>query len=348
MPKSGLEQWHVIGPVRALSRSTAEWDAMAGSWTDRRQFVDVLFRRDGQIEETTYHNTDGAPATTVYQYDAEGRLIEAEERFGAAPGRHIWYERDGEGHLTAAYEAQGNRRRLIESVTRDAGGARSSVVYLPGPVVGVDPCYGVEGSEMFYNVPGAVTQTTFCDAADRPLRVEFHDDVRELLSTIEFTRDARGHIVREESRFTGEVPPHMRTAGSTGTNRRQEILDTLRAAFAGNIFLSMTFDRDESGRVVSSTRRHGMLAEDRSDFTYDTHGNVIEQINHDSGHSLGPDETGAIVARNHRDAWWRTRFEYVYDDRGNWTERIACHGIGTEGEIRRTNVEWRRISYWTE
>ncbi len=265
MPTSGLEQWHVVGPVKLLSRSHADWDVTAESWTAPRQFVDVLFGRDGQIEETTYHNTDGAPASTVYRYNASGRLMEAEERFGAAPGRHIWYQRDGEGRLTAAYEAEGERRRLIESVTYDVGGTRRSVVHLPGPVIGVDPCYGVEGSQMFYSVPGAVTQTTFCDAADRPMRVEFHDGARELLSTIEFTRDAHGDITREESRFTGDVPPPMRLALSNATEaHRQEILEVLRVGFADNLFLSMTFDRDDRGRVVRSTRLHGTMAESRT------------------------------------------------------------------------------------
>src|SRR5262245_50327923 len=55
MPKTGLEQWHVVGPVKLLSRSLADWDADAATWTPARQYADAHFRRDGQIEETTFY-----------------------------------------------------------------------------------------------------------------------------------------------------------------------------------------------------------------------------------------------------------------------------------------------------
>lgn len=350
MPKSGLEQWHVVGPVKALSRSIADWDADSQAWTRGRQFADVAFRRDGQVETSVFHNPDGTRVVTTNRYDASGNLDESETRVGEIPGRHLWYERDATGRLTAAYESQGDARRLIETVRYGSDGVRTSVVHLPGPINGIDPGYGVEGSETFYSVPGALTQTTVCDATDRPIRVEFRDADGTALNTIEFTRDARGDVLREECRFTGDIPPPMRAALSARSDGvSATMLATLRAAFADGLFHLVAFVRDPNGRVVSSTRRHGTMSEERTEFTYDERGNVTEQTSHQDRHDIGPDEaSGAIVARNHQESTSRTRFEYAYDDHSNWTERIVSSGVGPDGEMRRTNVERRRISYWTD
>src|SRR5262249_59588060 len=45
MPRTGLEQSHVVGTVKLLSHSLAGWYADAQTWTQPRPYADALFRR---------------------------------------------------------------------------------------------------------------------------------------------------------------------------------------------------------------------------------------------------------------------------------------------------------------
>jgi len=40
------------------------------------------------------------------------------------------------------------------------------------------------------------------------------------------------------------------------------------------------------------------------------------------------------------------RFDYKYDARGNWTERVVWIRYGSNPEFQRSNIERREISYY--
>jgi hypothetical protein len=40
------------------------------------------------------------------------------------------------------------------------------------------------------------------------------------------------------------------------------------------------------------------------------------------------------------------RYDYQYDSRGNWTERVVSYRIGSQPEFQRSNVERRTITYY--
>ena len=58
----------------------------------------------------------------------------------------------------------------------------------------------------------------------------------------------------------------------------------------------------------------------------------------------GIDDEGTLVMANEssNESW--TRYEYHYDERGNWIERIALHRLAPEATFHRLAIERRTIA----
>jgi len=101
-----------------------------------------------------------------------------------------------------------------------------------------------------------------------------------------------------------------------------------------------------TGSGVSRTQRMGLLAEDRTAYSYDERGNAIEEftasVNRDMNLGAeGRPQTGADTTR-----WHDIRLAYEYDGRGNWTARIVRNRFTKDAEFEPSNVEWRTIEYY--
>lgn len=55
---------------------------------------------------------------------------------------------------------------------------------------------------------------------------------------------------------------------------------------------------------------------------------------------------GVVVTEDEAPLNYETRFEYKYDQHGNWTERVVSGRIDSESVFRRSNVERRVITYY--
>ena len=107
----------------------------------------------------------------------------------------------------------------------------------------------------------------------------------------------------------------------------------------GLVFSSTRYAYDENDRVVSRqiVMGNGMWDE-RSSYEYDEHGNRILEVTATTDFQSGD----PVTVRHH------TRFEYSYDDRGNWTERIVGARTEPTGEFHRSYIERRGITYFDE
>jgi hypothetical protein len=89
----------------------------------------------------------------------------------------------------------------------------------------------------------------------------------------------------------------------------------------------------------------GGLAEDRTAFRYDEHDNPIEQTTERRSREASVEEDGTLrYSEDHLNVQ-HTRFEYRYDARGNWTERIVSIRPEPDTHFQRSNIERRAITY---
>ena len=85
----------------------------------------------------------------------------------------------------------------------------------------------------------------------------------------------------------------------------------------------------------------GTLDETRSTYTYDTYGNVLERLEEGTTAHLEARDAGPIVRREGQSTRQHQRFDYIYDDHGNWTDKVSWMDTG-EG-VTRAAIERREF-----
>ncbi len=105
---------------------------------------------------------------------------------------------------------------------------------------------------------------------------------------------------------------------------REEAIMTGTPPFPEVISAVTTYTHDEKGCLMERQMRMGELVGEQTNFRYDSEGHVVEQ----------------------RSGVQEMRFEYVWDERHNWTERVVWSRTDTGAEFRRSNATRREIAYY--
>ena len=205
------------------------------------------------------------------------------------------------------------------------------------------------GSSMMLSATGAATMTTSYDDRDQPVEALAHDATHRLLQRMVVTYDNKGRVVKEEvQRGAGHVFPGMEDAvknlSPEGRERLQAIVEKLFSQ--DNSFATTTYSYDEKGRLVEKTRSLGILSEEHTTYLFDDHDNPIEEISERSNRDMGLDSEGNLQPSRESSTHQHTRYSYLYDSHGNWTERIVWVIFAPEKDFRRSNVERRQITYY--
>ena len=325
---SALAEWNVHGDVHSIRTEFAEWDLSLEQWRPAQSFTIVRFHPDGTISENEHHNPDGTISQSSYHYDAAGRMQEA--RFGMNDGPvsrslHFYDER---GLLTrvVGVDPDGTEREA-ENHGYGQDGKRTKVYFVPKQLANAF-MYAIEGTVQSYGAPGASTITTLYNDGGHPYEVLFHDADQRLLRRVAFTRDGTGRLITEEMRL-GEESPFP------------ELL------FGPNSVLSTTmYVYDAKGRILQRRTRMGELGEHRTTFRYDDRDNPIEEIHEDISREIQIDEAGALHAAQEKSSTQNVRFDYTYDARGNWQERIVWCRLEPNPNFERSNITRREITYY--
>ena len=355
-----LEGWKLRGSVRTLRRDTAEWDSALGQWQPPRHLTVVTFRPDGRLVENEQHNPDGSVVRQIRLYDEGGPLTQElwwKDDVLTSRTRH---DHDAEGRPLSVIEvrADGTEREL-ERCHYDDQGRKTKVLPLIVPEQASASCspdgcgpavvFGVEGSDTAYGAPGATTSTTTYDGRGLPIEASFRDADGVLVRRVVFTRDADGRPLREVVELGGSssVFGERMALDSVPPADLAGLDELLAAVFAERTFASTGFTYDGYGRLIERIRSFERLSEERTTFQYDDRDNPVEEIVEHQSRELGLD-AGVVATRAERRHVEYTRFEYQYDSRGNWTERIAYHRTDIQPEYHRSNIERRTITYFEE
>jgi hypothetical protein len=344
---SDLARWKVHGPVRTLEIEQAEWDLAEERWRPPRPGDTVTFLPDGRLSLTEHRNPEGSVARGQCLYDDAGRLAETRFWMNDEPPARVLHSYDPAGrHLRTERVGADGVRRETESCAYDPSGRKTKTSVLPAPPPGAATTYGVEGSEQSYTAPGAVTMTTVYGQNGQPEEVSFRDAQDRVVSRVAFVRDAAGRALREEMFLTPLPFPEIQNKIESAPPGERANAEALLARLFGpsRAFASATYEYDPEGRPLVRTRRLAGLSEERTLFRYDEHGNPIEETFENNRRELSLDkEEIRTVSENSTSQ--QTRFEYQYDDHGNWTERVVWGRLSPNPDFQRSNTERRVITY---
>jgi succinate dehydrogenase/fumarate reductase flavoprotein subunit len=92
--------------------------------------------------------------------------------------------------------------------------------------------------------------------------------------------------------------------------------------------------------------RMGALSEERTTSRYNDRDDPIDEISEHHSRSAGMDADGVVQATEEAPRTHHTRFDYQYDDDGNWTERIVWGRVDESSDFQRSNVMRRTITYY--
>jgi hypothetical protein len=339
---SDVVKWKVHGAVATLRTESATWDLDQEDWQPARHFTLTSFRPDGSISSSETHNPDGSIAHSRWLYNGVDRLTESNSWSNDGPvGRAMYFYDEAGRHLRTTHLSDDGTKTDTEICTYDAEGRKTKVCVLPvleGHVV-----YGIEGTEHSYGAPGVRTMTTTYDEKDLPTKVLFLDANQSLVMSVTLVRDEAGRLVNEEMHFGGESP-FLNLLENIPLEEREETAAMVKEFF-GETFSSSTYVYDARGRLIERMDRMGSLGECRTTYRYQDHDDPIEEISESRQREADADENGAMQYTSDRLSVQHNRFEYRYDARGNWTERIVSIQFEQNTAFQRSNVERRVMTY---
>jgi hypothetical protein len=88
------------------------------------------------------------------------------------------------------------------------------------------------------------------------------------------------------------------------------------------------------------------LSETLQTYSYDDRDNVVEEHNQEASREAGIGRGGRRITSNEASSESWERHVYVYDDRGNWIEKVNLRRESSGREFKRLTIERRTITYY--
>jgi YD repeat-containing protein len=124
---------------------------------------------------------------------------------------------------------------------------------------------------------------------------------------------------------------------------------TFKIAFEGGVFCRTTYTYDTKGRLLERITYIGTLSEERTTFQYDNDDDPIAETWSSRNRRAVVGDDGVVrTTEEEPEVQQHNQYEYQYDSRGNWIERVVSSGIESQPEFRRSNLERRTITYYEQ
>ncbi len=324
----------VRGPVRTCRHEHAERDRELGDWQAPRGVTIVTFRPDGQVSEGQSHNHDGSVSRWVHSYDHEGRLVEVQSWMNDGPRSRVLHTYDSMGRPTVnTHVAPDGTQREGETYSYDSAGRKTLTFFLPDLQT-----LGQKGHV-------AVRIGLGDDDVDEGI---FYDANHRLMRRITRSRDQDGRVLREVVVLGGDTPfgDFQGELGKVPIEERAKITALVEQLFVDRTFASVDYTYDATRRMVEQTTRMGSLGKDRRTLRYGDRDDPIEEITEHHSRSANLDEEGVVHTTEDAPQEQRTRFEYEYDDHGNWTEQITWSRADPGTDFQPVVRTRRTITYY--
>jgi hypothetical protein len=353
---SDLAKWNVHGPVKTLKSGFATWDLERQDWQSVHHFAVASFHPNGAISSTDHHNRDGTISHSLWIYDDAGRMVESncwmnDERID----RVVYVYDEAERHIRTTRLNHDGAGVDSEVCNYDADGRKAKVRFLhrheanaecmAGNACEANTFYAIEGTDSAYGAPGATTMTINYDEKNLPAKVSFHDANHQSLSYVILKRDSSGRLLSEEF-HQGERSPLQGFLEKAPSEQRERLAAMLKDAL-GETLSSKTYTYDAKGRIVTRENRMSSLGGDSTTYSYGERDDPIEETTEHRSCEGNVDETGNVHYSSDRVNLQHNRLEYLYDEYGNWTERIVSFRLESKPGFQRSNIERRTFTYYS-
>jgi hypothetical protein len=184
---------------------------------------------------------------------------------------------------------------------------------------------------------------TVYDDGERPSEAVFYDANHSVVLRVAVARDAAGRVISEESRL-GDKPHEQHLA-----NVPAEVSAVFAQLFGPQQQLARTTYRyDDHGRRIERNRSLSRMSEHRTTWHYDQYDNPTLEVEDDVSREMHLDESGNLQPTQEKSSRHEVRFDYKYDVKGNWTERVVSVRYEANPEFQPSNIERREITYWPD
>jgi YD repeat-containing protein len=257
-------------------------------------------------------------------------------------GPTLTYDRNG--------RQEGRRRDTGEIVsTFDERGLRTTISQF-GPAVrrppGLEYGIGMDASVKF-------DVLAHFDASDRPVEIVYRNTAHKALHRIKLEYDDAGRLVRETvllgDVLAGEVYTSANDAGQGGPptpEQIEQLWQEIRRVTPDGVSSAREYIYNDRGQVAQMLESMGPVWNIRRSFTYDAQGQVVEDHYQGRHCEATVDPHGNVVTSNEGiDESWN-RFEYRYDEHGNWIEKVTLRREAPDRSFQRTSMERRAIEYY--
>jgi YD repeat-containing protein len=277
-------------------------------------------------------------------------LAEADSTSGWGASRRlrtITFDREG---------LQDGRRVVDETVsTFEENGRRLTIGSRPPAIrrpLGTE--YGI-GIDLFADSAGSTMSTarsvdvvTRYDAQDRAVEITHRNAAQVALHRTVVTYDDQGRVAREEVTLGDLFGDSLRKREPWTSEQREQIAAAFHITMPDDVFLRIEYTYDERGRVAQRVQHMGGLSDTHQTYTYDEHDNIVEEHVNVRQRELSANDAGDVRLTNESADERFTRYEYRYDEHGNWTERVMLVRHQPDMAFRRSSIERRTMTYFDQ
>ena len=221
-----------------------------------------------------------------------------------------------------------------------------------------------EGDEVRFPYRSVATATTLYDEQELPREVLLHDAEHTLLGRTLRAYDSAGRLKRETQEAEapalcpGDSQPFFarrrslpnrrfcRVAKKGDSHRRVDPETFATVLLEEPPTVVTTYSHDEQGRCVETIVDDPPFRATRSEFKYDHHSNLIEEISFIETRMVAQETWTSEPEMISDDSVRHTRYELEYDEESNWTSRKRWYRTGEGKDFELAETEKRVIEYY--
>jgi hypothetical protein len=239
----------------------------------------------------------------------------------------------------------GGANRIVEKFEYDDAGRKRKIQELDiasEHSIAVQ-AWGVEGTDTCYSAPGATKLMTLYNEHDQPIEVVFYDRSDQPVNRVVFRYDGRGKLWEElQTRTPGAYRDLFADAPA-------DQVDMLRAMFQSvGEPVRIEHRYDHLGCRVETYRHFGLLSTELIRRSFNQHGDELAETSEHHSQNYEIDDEGQLspVPATESVSYSEARFQYEYDEHGNWITKTVKTRSAVDGEFSISSIEKRTISYF--
>jgi hypothetical protein len=353
---SEREQNGLRGQVRSVEEETTDPAETLGDGSqiaEMKTWSKTEYDRDGRIVAIRRRGSsrgsgyDGVESVTRYVYNPAGLLLKMTSGKEGEPACEIVNHYDNQGRLQSTTDSRSPDNPIV--FRYDTGGRKTRVAIVqpadsPSGTSAVSMSVGAlfAHPESAPNLPDGGSAITLYDANDRPTEVQLHDSAGTLISRNVRIYDDRGNVIEERQIMEDPlkiIPAKQQSdiLSQSGVSA-QDLREKLTEFFGtkGEMY-SCRYEYDKLGRKTQMIRTMLNHSEDRTETTYNDHGDVAKEIS-----TMKTDDGDGLTERSQS----QVVYSYVYDSMGNWTLKKSTYGALPDGSASDSGEVRRAIEYY--